>query len=340
MNVPAITLSGAALRDNVRTWKQQMRVDIRAVVKANGYGFGLEQLVRELDGVADGFVVSDVNELERLRALTEAPAATLYDGDPADACRAADLRGIVNIARLDSLATLAARSNASEVTVRVGLRFAAGWSAIDMRDAKEYAMLLSGAGMHVELWTHLSNPATEAEDREQFARFVAVFQEHGVDVVGEDVESTFPAARGPVFGNSIRVGVGLFGAGMPGRLKCAIDVRALVLERIDSRGALAAGYGPTTLPAGSQISVLRCGYSDGFPHVTQPYRTILSVGMQYSIVRGAASADEVQLLGPDDDLDQLAAAGRALPHQIVTGLGLASQRHTHIAYNEERGHAR
>lgn len=298
-------------------------------MKANGYGFGLERLVRELDGVADGFVVSDLDELERLRALTAAPAATLYDGGPQHACRVADLSGIVNVARLDSLAALAARSNASETTVRIGLRFAAGWSAIDMEDAKGYAMLLAGAGIRAELWTHLSNPATEGEDREQFARFVALFRENGVDVVGEDVESTFPASRGTITGNSIRVGVGLFGSGMTdtanGRLTCAIEVRALVLNRVTSRGALGAGYGPATLPDGSEVSVLRCGYSDGFPRVTRPYRNILSVGMQYTIVRDAVAGDVVELLGAGDDLDELAAAVSVLPHQIVTGLGMATE---------------
>ncbi|MBV8638278.1 MAG: alanine racemase [Candidatus Eremiobacteraeota bacterium] len=337
MSAPIISLSGAALRENVRSWKRLTRAGVRAVVKADGYGFGLERIVRELDGVADGFVVSDLNEFERLRSLSSAPAATLYDGGPEYVCRVADLGGIVNIARFDSLAALARRSNASEVTARVGLRLAAGWSAIDIDDAKEYAHLLSRSGMRVELWTHLSNPATEAEDRELFARFVALFRENGVEVAGEDVESTFPAARGGVWGGSIRIGVGLFGSGTPGtgneRLTCAIEVRATVLDRIFSDGTLRAGYGPDALPCGSQVSVLRCGYSDGFPRVTRPYRSLLSVGMQYSILRDAVAGDECQLLGPDDDLDELAAAAYVLPHQIVTGLGLASQRQACFAYN-------
>ena len=327
---PIIKLSGAALRENVRLWKQRTHVAVKAVVKANGYGFGLEQLVRELDGVADGFVVSDIDELERLRSLTDAPAATLYDGGPEHACRAADLFGVVNIARLDSLAALTARSNASETTVRFGLRLAAGWSAIDMEDAGEYAMLLSGSGIRVELWTHLTNPETESEDREKFARFVALFRASGVNVVGEDVESTFPATRGTIWGNSIRVGVGLFGSGMRGTvdggLTCAINVHASVIERINSRGALGAGYGPATLPIGSHVSVLRCGYSDGFPRVIRPYRNIISVGMQYSVLRDTVDGDDFELLGADDDLDELAAAANVLPHQIVTGLGLAFQR--------------
>ncbi len=330
MKAPAINLSGDALRENLRLWKQSTHVGVKAVVKANGYGFGLERLVRELDGVADGFVVNDVDELERLRSLTAAPAATLYDGGPGHACRAADLSGAVNVARLDSLAALAARSNASEITVRVGLRLAAGWSAIDIEDAKDYATILSGSGMHAELWTHLSNPATEVEDREQFAQFVALFRENGVNIVGEDVESTFPAARGTISGSSIRVGVGLFGSGLRatsnGRLTCAIDVRASVLDRITFRGALGVGYNSLTLPIGSRVSVVRCGYSDGFPHVTRPYRNILSVGMQYCIVHDAVAGDELQLIDAGDDLDELAAAASILPHQIVTGLGLAFQR--------------
>lgn len=325
-----ITFNGTALRENVRVWKQRTQAAVKAVVKADGYGFGLERVVRELDGVADGFIVSDLSELERLRTLTSAPAATLYDGGSEYACRVADLSGIVNVARIESLAALAARPNASETTIRLGLRFAAGWSAIDMEDAPAFAEFLADSGMRTELWTHLSNPATEVEDRAQFAQFVALFRQRGVNVVEEDVESTFPAARGTISGDSIRVGVGLFGSGLSRaeteRLMCAIDVHAPVLDALTARGALGAGYGPATLPPGTGVSVLRCGYSDGFPRVTRPYRDILSVGMQYTIVRGAIDGESFQLLGPDDDLDELAAAAQVLPHQIVTGLGLASQR--------------
>ncbi len=325
-DAPTINLRGMALRDNVCAWKQRTGAAVRAVVKANGYGFGLERVVRELDGVADGFVVSDVHELKRVRAMTQAPAATLYDGGPQDATRAADLRGIVNVARLDSLSALAMRSDASEITVRLGLRLAAGWSAIDIEDAHGYATLLADSHMRVELWTHLTNDDTEAVDREKFVRFVAAFRNRGVHVVGEDVESTFPASRSRSCDKTIRVGVGLFGAGKPDAttpLTCAIDVCAPVVDRIGSDGSLGAGYGTATLPAGSRVSVVRCGYSDGFPRVTRPYRNILSVGMQYSVLDDATTGDETQVLGADDDLDELAAAANLLPHQIVTTLGLA-----------------
>ena len=326
-----IQLDGAALRHNLQTWKQRTRSPVRAVVKADGYNFGIERIVRELDGTADGFVVSDVDELRRVRAISNAPVATLSDPDADHALQVASLNGIGNIARIASLRALAARSDASTLTVRVGLRLAAGWSAISADEANAYAQIVSESGVRVELWTHLTNPATEQEDRERFARFVATFRACGADVVGEDVESTFPAANG-VRGANARIGVGLFGAGAASGvtgLQCAIAVNAPVVETLVSDGNLRASYAEAALSKDTLVSVVRCGYRDGFPRVTQTYRRILSVGMQNTIASGSTDRERFALLGTDDDLDELAAAAGVLPHQIVTALGLGFQRQQH-----------
>jgi alanine racemase len=334
---PSIRLRGAILRENLKQWQHHTGSAIRAVIKANGYGFGLEQLVRELDRVVEGFVVSDSDELRRLRALSTAPAATLIDLGPEHANDVADMRGIGNIARLDSLASLARRADASELTVRIGLRLAAGWSAIDLSDAAQYARILASSNLAVELWMHLNNSETEREDYERFARFVSVFRRAGARIAGEDVESTVPAARNTIAGGSVRLGIGLFGArGSDAKLPslgCAIAVSAPVVDRLTSSGNLRYGYEADALPLGAEATVLRCGYADGFPRVLRSYRSVLSVGMQYTVIRGRVKEHEVELLGPDDDLDELATAADVLPHQIVTGLGNASSlllrlRHT------------
>jgi alanine racemase len=322
-SAPVISLDGAILRQNVRIWKELTHANVRAVVKANGYGFGLERLVHELDGMADGFIVSDADGLQRLRAITDAPAATLLDLGPEHARRVVSLAGIANIAHRDSLSALATRADAASLVVRVGLRLAAGWSAIEMSNADAFATMLAEAGMRVELWTHLTNPATEAADRERFARFVAIFRARGVDVVGEDFEGTAPAASDRAHGTSVRIGVGLFGAS---GLSCAIGVHAPVIERVRSDGTLRASYNADALPNGTDVMVIRCGYSDGFPRVVRAYRRVLSVGMQNCIVLGRDEGATYSLFGPDDDLDDLATAAGVLPHQIVTGLGLAFQR--------------
>lgn len=327
---PVISLDGAVLRQNLQIWKTATRANVRAVVKANGYGFGLERLVRELDGTADGFVVSDAGELQRLRTITNATTATLLDLGPEHAQRVVSLAGIANIARRESLGALAARADAASLVVRVGLRPAAGWSAIDIGDADTFATILAQAGMRVELWTHLTNPVSDRTDRERFARFVAIFREHGVDVVGEDFESTAPAASDSAHGTTVRIGVGLFGARLTAignaLLACAIGVQAPIVDCLRSDGALRASYGADALPDGTDVMVVRCGYSNGYPRVSRPYRRVLSVGMQNCIILGRDEGASFLILGRDDDLDELAAAAGILPHQIVTGLGLAFQR--------------
>jgi alanine racemase len=318
---PAIALNGEILRENAGAWKRRTNAKVYAVVKADGYGFGLERIVRELDGVADGFVATDAADLYRTRALTNAPVATLADLGPEHAARVVELRGTGNVARIDSLRALAARSDAAEITVRIGLRLAAGWSAIEMADAEAFAEIAAASSLRVELWTHLTALSTEHDDRARFARFVEIFKRRGVRIAGEDIESTAPAARGRAGGSAVRIGVGLFGSG---GLACAIGVTAPVWDRVRSDGTLRASYTAQSLAPGTEVTVLRCGYANGFPRITRPYRRILSLGMQNCIISGVVEDETFELLGPDNDLDELAAAAATVPHQIVCGLGLAS----------------
>ncbi len=323
MEGPQILLDGAILRSNVEAWRGRTDARVYAVVKADGYGFGLERVIYELDGTADGFVVTGAAELERARELTGAPVATLVDRGPEHAARVAELRGAGNVARMDSLAALAARSDASDIVVRVGLRLAAGWSAIGMSDAPDFAAIAARSGLRVQLWTHLTNPASEGEDRARFDRFVSIFREMGVRIVSEDIEGTAMASRGRVGGDAVRIGVGLFGAG---GFTCAIRVVAPVWDRVRSDGTLRASYDVQPLPRDAEVTVVRCGYADGFPRVSQPYRRILSLGMQNTVVLGTVDGDAFELLGPGDDLDELSNAANVLPHQIVTGLGSSKRR--------------
>lgn len=47
---------------------------------------------------------------------------------------------------------------------------------------------------------------------------------------------------------------------------------------------------------------------------------ILAVGMQYTTRVGRAGSDPCTLVGPVDDIDELAARAGITPHELVVGL--------------------
>lgn len=318
---PRIWLDGDALRANVGAFKA-FGAPVAAVLKSDGYGWGALRLVRELDGVVESYVVADDDELAALRPGTDRPVRLLADVPAARLPLVLDLGGIPNVSTRASLAAAAGEaSRRGGLTVRVGVLDAAGWSAILPEDAPAFAQALAGTGLAVELWTHVTSTAREAEILTAFAAARAAFAGAGVPVVSTDVASTGSASPATAC-DRLRIGIGLFGGRLGTRLetRCALRVQAPLVRLYAPHTVRFAGYGDRRIPDASEIAVLRCGYGDGYPKGMAGEADILAVGMQYTTRVRHAGVDPCALIGGADDLDALAAQAGITPHELVVGL--------------------
>jgi alanine racemase len=328
----AASLDVATLRANARAWSAHAGVPLRAVVKSDGYGWGLEAVVRALDGDVQGYCVIDLAEFERVRAVSKRPVAILGDVPPGRVAPTLAAGGIPNLTDLDAVEAAGdwARSNGRRARVRLGLRSAIAWSGIDADQVGIFATRLAGAELDVECWTHLTDPSLFALQRETFARAVAGLRAAGVSVVATDIDATAALASGVSAGvATVRIGVGLFGAHglvpIPG-VSCALRLRAEIVRTARSAGQL-AGYGAARAPRSGTLLVVRCGYGDGFPRAVDPELGILFVGMQYTVLHRAAPVSEasIDLLTAESDLDAFATAARIATHEVVLRLGHAAR---------------
>ena len=319
---PLIGLDGAALRANAAAFAA-LGAPVAAVVKQDGYGWGVERLVRELDAAVESYVVADEDELAALRPLTALPIRLLADAPPGRLRRVLELGGIPNISTRAALeeARAAARA-AGDLTIRVGILDAAGWSAIPPAEIDAFAAACAGAPLRVELWTHHVSPRRAPALLGALETARTRFTAAGIPVVSLDADSTAVAAPETALAR-LRIGIGLFGARMGAAvaLHCALRVRAPVVRRYDP-GVLAwAGYGDTPIPAERPVVVLRCGYGDGLPKGLADSADILAVGMQYTTrLDGSQAGDPAVLIGPDSDIDALCSQAGISPHELVTGL--------------------
>jgi alanine racemase len=298
-------------------------------VKCNGYGWGLETLVRALEGTVQSYCVADADELRALRAYTDAPVILFGTVPLARFEEVLDAGGQPSVSNAQELAAAAEwfRAHSKPLRMRVGVRMAAAWSGLDPQDVARFALELQAASAEVEAWTHI----TDVDDADrQLALFKNALEElsrAGVRVTGTDICSTFPLARGIRQGSSVRVGVGLFGAtggsAVPG-VACAVRFSAPVLRIERHSAGTRMGYGGTMLGMDCTVAMLRCGFGDGLPASMEGKNGVLMAGMQYSAVRAdalAADAREYVWLDRQADLDEFArAAGRPV-HEIVTELG-------------------
>ncbi len=326
---PEIALDEAAVQNNARVWRRIAGTQLYAVVKADGYGWGIARMVRALESVADAYCVADADELNELRRYTPKRAIVL-SSVPTD--RLAEVLHANAMPTLDSavefeIARQVLAASRAPLHVRIGLRPAASFSGLTLAELRDLAPQLAQTKARVELWTHVTDWEHRARHREDFARAQAVLRENGVTVAATDFASTFVLAAEGACGGAVRVGIGLFGATGGAPLEgvcCALRLQAPVVRLERPSAGTSVGYGGTMLRMGETLATARCGYADGLPKALAGADDILSVGMQYVTVRASrVSPDcgEVALLNAATDLDQFASRCGLLPHEIVTALG-------------------
>jgi len=319
---PQIALDERIVRDNAVAWRTFANVAVRAVVKAEGYGWGYAPLVHALDDVVSGYCVADADELRAVRALTNLPIATL-GSEPARIAEIFALHGIPTVTTAAEIET--ARDCAGhELRLRIGVVAAAGWSGVSLSELQALAPVLVRNHAAVELWTHVTAAERYAGDLHVFEQALEMLRHAGVAVVETDLLSTLPLARFGSKGSSARIGAGLFGAtggaDIPG-VRCALSVRAPVVRETHCEAGTPVGYGDAVFAAAERVVTARCGYADGISAALGG-DTVLSVGMQYLTARAAAApSDEVVLLDQSSSLDAFAARSSAPVHQIITALG-------------------
>jgi len=328
---PEIWLDPNTLRRNARAWRERAGgAALRAVVKSDGYGWGFATIVRAIDDTVDGYYVSDADEFESVRDLTDRPIATLAAVPPLRIGSLLERGGIPTLATLAGVRTAAAwaRAAGKRARVRLALRTAIGWAGIDPGEIAAFAAALGGAELDVEFSSHVTDRSLRREQTRIFDAALRRLRAARVSVVADDLASSAPLAqRREGRRSQVRLGVALFGARFGSRVASAsaIRLRAPLVEVHPARGQR-TGYGTHRAPQGGFVAVVRCGFGDGFPRVRDERNGVLAVGMQFTTLRcREAPENDIEVLGESTDLDALAALAGISVHQLVVGLGLASR---------------
>ena len=327
---PEIRLAGEAVQRNVRRWRKHARVPVWAVVKANGYCWGAERLMRLLEAEVDGFFLGDANEGRAVRSLTQRPIALLAASDAAETSALLEEGFIPNVASVDALAAAAAwgESRSQRARIRVGIVPAAGWSGL-LEDGVEPFARAAGrvhAWVEIQLWTHFTAPELWEAQRAKFDAAIARFKDAGARVTGTDVAGTAVCAAHPGSTESlVRIGIGLFGAfGTDLRLECAITIDAPVTSVLRSDAVASAGYRAPERVNTPWLAVVRCGYSDGLPTALAGTNKIVSIGMQYAVLarnEPERVGQALRLLDVSNDLGTFLGKTGISPHEFIVGLG-------------------
>ena len=327
------TLDPVALRSNLalaREWAPA-GARVRAMVKANAYGHGLQELVETFSDYSDELGVATVDEGLQIRSwLGRDFPVYLVSGAKDwgsrqffDAVREARL--IPAVSSVDELRLLADRVKGTD-PVQVELKFDTGMGRLGIQEhdlPKVVPVLRSADNLRVVgLMTHFASSDEEdlATTREQETRFRRMISKLPDDLVrGASVHSCNSGAlMQRCLGKTdiaqgttvVRPGVMLYGAGPSrylhntpagDRLTEVGRWATRVIEvRIVAPGG-AVGYGGTWKNEGDQpvqAAVLAVGYADGFRRILGNQTRVLIRGGSFPVI-GRVSMDLVSVLVDD-----------------------------------------
>lgn len=304
------------------------------VVKADGYGHGLEMTARcAVVGGAAWLCVADAAEAVRLRADGyDGRVLVLYPVPVPMVATMAGHRVDVTVGSLDEARAVGEALSPGDpklaVHVEVDTGMTRGGMAPDDAVAAATAIARGSNATLAGVWTHLAAPEDPVRSADQLSRFDAVLSQlTAADVAPGAVHA---AASGGILATDtsshdfVRPGLAYYGlhpaAGgpLPPEVGPALAVRAHPVRLAEVATGTAVGYAGTwTAQRPSKIATLPIGYADGWARASSPGCFVLVSGERAPLV-GRVSSDSLTVdvtgiagIGPDSEFTLLGHDGEA-----------------------------
>ncbi len=312
---------GALRRNLARIRRLAPTSRVMAVVKADGYGHGLERVVTALQD-ADAFGVASIADGERIRALGLAHRIVVLSGidEPGDLARMHAL-GLEPVIHHDSQLELLRTewpgvygqglpvAHQKHSPQAVWIKLDTGMHRLGFPQARLPQLLeeirsLPGIG-DIQVMTHFANSdvADDPSTQLQMERFATACNEgvadsrrdaFAISLANSAAITGFPESHG----DWVRAGGLIYGitvvegrCGSDLGFEPAMILSARVIAINDIAAGDAVGYGGTWRAArATKVGVLAVGYADGYPRAVGPH-TPVSIGGVEAAVIGRVSMD-------------------------------------------------
>lgn len=342
------TIHVDALRHNLSQVRHRApNSRVMAVVKADGYGHGLERVARALSG-ADAFGVAALSDAERLRAAGLSQPIVLLSGfDDADdlpQLRRLNVQTVVHHATQLQMLEQAAIGEPIGCWLKIDtgmhrLGFAPG----DVRDAHARLVAIPAAADGIVLMNHFasSDEFANPQTREQLRVFAeataglpgARSLANSAAVLGwPDAHYDWVRPGGALYGISVVEGTS--GADFNLRPAMTLATRLIAVNRI-GQGERIGYSGAWECPEDMPVGVAAIGYGDGYPRHVPTGAPVLVNGLRADIVGrvsmdlmtidlrgqpGARPGDPVILWGEGLPVETVAAAAGTIGYEPVCSI--------------------
>ncbi len=325
-----------------------------AVIKANGYGCGIEQVARKLSRAGcKTFFVADLAEAAAARSAAQETAIYVLSGlMPSTVATFAELHARPVIGSLVELAEWDAFCSANQWHGGAALHVDTGMNrlGISANEAAALAPRIRAENHGITLlMSHLA--CAELPEHPLNDRQIKVFRE--VRLLYRGIPSSLANSSGIFLGNPahcdmVRAGAALYGVNpTPGKsnpMRPVVELQARILQvRSVPRGETVGYDAMWSAKRATRIAVVAIGYGDGFMRAAgssdaQPGADAIVAGTRCPIVgrismdlmaiditdlpgSEARRGDLVTLIGHEISVDDIASVAGTIGYEVLTSLG-------------------
>jgi alanine racemase len=329
----AATIHLGALRDNLRRVRELAPgAKVMAVVKADGYGHGLERVARALQG-ADAFGVAGIADGQRLRAAGISQRVVVLSGldEVGDLAEMRRLR-LESVVHHDAqVEWLAADVDPRPLKVWIKLdtgMHRLGFAPARARELHARLRALPSVERDIGLLTHFAN--SDVFDDTMTTHQIEHFERALTGVEGErslsnsagmlgwpEAQADWVRVGGALYG--ISVIAGKIGADFGFRPAMTLATRLIAINRV--RKGEHVGYAATyECPEDMNVGIAAIGYGDGYPRHADAGTPVLVNGARANLI-GRVSMDLITIdlrSHPDARIgDPVVLWGRGLPVEEI-----------------------
>jgi alanine racemase len=334
--------------------RRVMPSECSAVIKADAYGCGLEQVATQLvNAGCKTFFVADLAEARRVRAVVPEPAIYVLNGLlPGMAAAFADLRARPVIGSMVELAEWDAFCFANQWHGGAALHVDTGMNRLGVtaNEAAALAPRIRSENHGITLlMSHLA--CSEAPEHPLNEQQIKLFRE--VRILYRGIPSSLANSSGIFLGNAahcdmVRPGVALYGVNpTPGRsnpMRPVIGLQARVVQiRPVPRGETVGYDAAWTAKRATRLAVVAVGYADGYlraasasdaapgadaiiagkrcPLAGRVSMDLLAIDITELPDGSARRGDLATLIGDEISVDDVAAAAGTIGYEVLTSFG-------------------
>ena len=337
-----------AIRHNLLEYKRiDSKSKICAVVKANGYGIGAENVVNSVDDLVDFYAVACFVEAEKLRKITSKNILILNFVDKNDLKQCASKNISVSISTLADAKKIVKTDFNGRVKVHLAIN--TGMNRIGFCDLNEFCKTLSYISKNLHkiciegIFTHLYNAKNFEDSKKQiciFNQYLKVLSKHfDISKIVKHTVASFGAVEYPEFRfDMVRLGILLYG-GLEEttklNLKQVVEIKSKIIKINELNTKSNVGYGKNivkknvkkiaTIPLGYADGILRSLSGSGFVLINNTLCKIVgNVCMDMFMVditnTNAKINDKVFVLNNELTLNKIATFANTISYEILTNI--------------------